>query len=295
MPVVETRFRTMYLVSHPPNSIQSPIKETIATNTISTTTADAATSTTPTIEDTIQAGPSSFNCPYCEEKFTNQNDLDTHIKTSHATSELHKCNKCSYTTQDANELINHKSSQHPTEEVNNELQNTTIQPDQEKSHTESNDTTASINPASTESVTVDDNLESTKSRQNKNIIRRKRAAPRYYAYPNVKLDTKKPTTKQKKVGEIADDAFILPKTAATLSKKKAIAFFAKQNKENPINILNRKRKNIPDYIDDEKDKDFEPPKKLKQSKRKLLDKPIPTRVSKRQKKVDTSLNKFFMA
>ena len=290
MPAVETRFRTMYLVSHPPNSIHTPTKETIATNTMTTTTttADAATSTTPTIEDTIQAGPSSFNCPYCEEKFTNQNDLDTHIKTLHTTSELHKCNKCSYTTQDANELINHKSSQHPTEEVNNELQNTTVEPDQEKSQT-------SINPASTESVTVDGNLESTKSRLNKNIIRRKRAAPRYYAYPNVKLDTQKPTNKQKKLGDIADKAFTVPKTAATLSKKKAIAFFVKQHKENPLKNLNRKRKNIPNYIDDEKDKDYEPPKKMKQTKRKLVDKTVPTRVSKRQKNVDTSLNKFFMA
>ena len=97
MTVVQTKFKTMYLVSRKPDVDAH-------SNNPSIPPAD--------IPSDIQPGPSSHKCPHCSISFLNDEALQEHIRTNHANSMLHECTKCNYKTPNLLEYKEHFDTQH---------------------------------------------------------------------------------------------------------------------------------------------------------------------------------------
>ena len=99
MSLVQTRFKTMYLVSRKPDvdahSNNPPIPPT-------------------DITPESQPGPSSYMCPHCSISFMTNEELQEHIRTIHAKSILHECTKCNYKTANLLEYKEHFAAQHET-------------------------------------------------------------------------------------------------------------------------------------------------------------------------------------
>lgn len=98
MPVVQTNFKRMYLVSNKPK-IESPPPVIV----------EAATNDS----DPPSSKPEQNNyiCPQCGFSFISQQTLDEHIKTSHK-SKLFQCEKCDFSTDNLELYKTHFESEH---------------------------------------------------------------------------------------------------------------------------------------------------------------------------------------
>ena len=117
MSQISTIFKTMYLVSTKPKDISSD-QENGNRNGNGISEGLKAIEYKPSDQDSGNmleniAGPSVFSCPFCEEKYEKNKDLQNHINLSHISKPImHNCNKCNYKTQFLNEYQAHYEEQH---------------------------------------------------------------------------------------------------------------------------------------------------------------------------------------
>lgn len=254
---VETDFKSMYLVNHIPDYMT---KETAVVGKD-----DETDLTTP--------GPSLFNCLHCSEKFSEKEDLENHIKISHADQIHFKCDKCEYETKNKEEYNNHILVQHtkkrtfsesfPEPLANNIQDVATVTPpitERKKNiatrtrnkRTTSNGDIASLTPPSRPQK---DDL--TKKNKTKSI--------RYYPYPNKKQNDTNKKDNENIIGELEK---------------------MKSNIKIKLNDENSDK----DIVDDKKkDDDYKPTEKNKSNLK------IKTRFSRRNRNTDSSLDRYFLS
>ena len=194
MPKVQTKFKTMYLVNHLPEPDKGEEQVSGVESVVTT------------------AGPSTYNCQHCSEKFLDETSLTNHIRDKHSGSITYDCPHCTYETTNFEEMQTHLSEQHPHPPTDT--------------------------PKNTEDIEKCDNCDGEKDevvQRNTLILRGKRPnnpTPKYYPYPKLQKKTNqiKLTINSKKRkgrsfdGDDEDDEdytpYKRPKLQKTSNKKK---------------------------------------------------------------------------
>ena len=300
MPLVKTKFKTMYLVSSKPDNSTSTTVDTYReddddNNNNNNNNDDDDLN----IEST--SGPSSYNCPHCSERFLEIKSLQDHIGINHPDMYTYSCNKCPYKTVNFDEFLNHTESHTRPYDSSSPLP-----PLSPPSPSPSPPSASSNNLAITDespppppkSITYEDN-----SSKKQLVLRNSRSRPTPIYYPYPKSD---PTTRQKRnikaierdrVEQVKPSKTVKTPTAnkrKTLAKKK-IVNTETLKKGTPLPVV-RKRKNVPNYGDDSDDSDYETSSTKKNKynvgeKRKFVG---PMRRTKRVRVTDRDMNQFFV-
>ena len=117
MPLVNTKFRSMYLVSNKPDfsvplSVNQKIHSSSAPSQVRIENENSENNDNEF--SPAEAGPSIYSCSHCSEKFDEKEKLDNHVGSIHANEISYDCNYCSYKTNKFDEFENHVKSQHST-------------------------------------------------------------------------------------------------------------------------------------------------------------------------------------
>ena len=254
------------------------------------------------------AGPSSFNCPHCDQRFMDNQRLQDHIASNHSDMELYECEHCSYRTTNLDEYIDHTTS-HPANYVSGGEPNINILPSvglrqnklpsmglqQVRSSKKSRTTPYTKTPvrARRDILEATNNLANKLSSQNPpgNNVREDQnldteqlilrpamnsnIRPRYYPYPKSPPKVRqrvidKQISQIKNVSKkIAPKQPPKPKPKPSANLNKSPS--AKLQKASNKSLLGKRGKNIPDYdVDKSDDEDYFPGDKRKPSKNKRM-------------------------
>ena len=114
--IVQTKFKSMYLVSNKPDIISDNINMGENLDQQQEPEPDPI-QPEPIQPEPIQPGPSAYKCPHCFQEFQLNEHLQNHIKSVHKHSVLYQCNKCNYKTEHFDEYKNHLDSHYEPKEI----------------------------------------------------------------------------------------------------------------------------------------------------------------------------------
>ena len=190
MPLVQTKFKSMFLVSSRPEP---------------TSTSEAATNTE-IIEPPTEPSPSSYKCPHCYQEFSVNEHLQDHIKNAHPNSILHECNICNYKTDNLSEYKKHFESHNKIDQISKTDFANPMEPITEESVLESKLDETCNNCGQKPDLDPIDTEYNNDEFINKLIRPKpKRSYPLYYRYPKGSV-TNLTKTKPKKRKNDSDDS-----------------------------------------------------------------------------------------
>ena len=118
MPLVNTKFRSMYLVSNKPDSsVPLSVNQKIHSSSPPSQLRienENSEGNDNEFSPAVVAGPSVYSCSHCSEKFDEKEKLNNHVGSNHTNETSYDCKFCSYKTNKPDEFEKHVKSQHST-------------------------------------------------------------------------------------------------------------------------------------------------------------------------------------